>query len=490
MPTRSKIEVIEEIRDPYPADFASRLKIFRKGRGIKQTELAEKLGIDIQKCRRYEKTKGEREDNGEITPENTINKGKNPEPDVETLKAIASVLKITVDELIGYKPAATRIATDILNKASIPFTESAEGTFALYRYKTKEESDMYYLDPYSKEWVSYDDLDPDLLEAYARDNNCTFYQLPDHYGFRVYLGNELYCPEVPVNVLDPEVYASLSRKDVLNAVATKNTQNIKVLYDDGSGTQVPMSLQETFSKLIAKTTLTAPQLKSCVFEAKRRTDTLVKGTLNAAYASFYPTVFWDYLSNDTYSTWSVRQISQLPERFPERLRELRKSKGYSQTDLANDIGLSLKTYNRYETQDAQPSIDMLKRLALKLGVSIDTLTGFEMDYINEALNFLKKVNITCEFDNKTDQYRVQVPGREAKERSAACIQFCAYKAKEYVDRLIGPGLKMIFDETFRPIFWELVNQHENSTPGIIIDENNYEPYLYELDLMNRPTDRE
>ena len=37
MPTRSKIEVIEEIRDPYPADFASRLKIFRKSRGIKQT---------------------------------------------------------------------------------------------------------------------------------------------------------------------------------------------------------------------------------------------------------------------------------------------------------------------------------------------------------------------------------------------------------------------------------------------------------------------
>ena len=163
MPTRSKIEVIEEIRDPYPADFASRLKIFRKGRGIKQTELAEKLGIDIQKCRRYEKTKGEREDNGEITPENTNNKGKNPEPDVETLKAMAAVLKITVDELIGYKPAATGIATDILKKAGIPFTVEAEGIFALYRYKTKEESGMYYLDLYSKEWVYFDDLDPDLL---------------------------------------------------------------------------------------------------------------------------------------------------------------------------------------------------------------------------------------------------------------------------------------------------------------------------------------
>ena len=101
MPTRTEIKEIEEIRDPYPKDFAGRLRAFRKKLKIKQTEFAEMLHIDIQKCRRYESI--------------------GTEPDVETLKKMASILKITVDELVGYKPAAINIATDILDKSGIVF---------------------------------------------------------------------------------------------------------------------------------------------------------------------------------------------------------------------------------------------------------------------------------------------------------------------------------------------------------------------------------
>ena len=492
MPTRSEIKGIEEIRDPYPPDFASRLRAFRKGRRIKQTEFAEKLGIDIQKCRRYEKTKEELDPAAaeDAANENSPKKGKSPEPDVETLKAMASILKITVDELVGYKPATIGIATGILTKAGIAFKKEAEDTYVLLRYKTKDESDAYFFDADRNEWVPDDDQDPGLLEVYARNVDCPFDQLPDYYGFRVYNDGQLYYPEAPDNGNGLQVYTFLPGQNVLDAVADGNTQNLKVFYDgDGSGAYEPRDIQELLSN-IKMVRLTAAELKACVFEARRKTDAIIKTALNTTYAAFYPTVFWKYISDDNYSTWSIAQIDRLPERFPERLRRLRENCGYSQAEMAKEVGLSPKTYNRYETQDAQPSIDMLKKLALKLGIGVDKLTGFKMDYINEALNFLKKVGITCTPLNGTSLYHIQAPGREPKERTGPALQFCAYCAKEDTDKLIAPNLKAIFDETFTPLFWELADQCGINTPGVIIDENDYEPYLYELDLMNKPADKQ
>ncbi len=492
MPTRTRISEIEEIRDPRPSDFAGRLRTFRKERKMKQTVFAEKLGIDIQKCRRYEKTAEESEENvikcgtKETRPKN----GKRQEPDLETLKAMASILKISVDELVGYKPATIDIATGILKKAAVTFTKEADDDYVLYRYKTKEESDFFYFDPGMKELVPDDDLDPDLLEVYANNPACSFIQLPDYYGFRVYKDGQLYFPELPNHGNGLQIFTSLPRQNVLNAVAEKNSQNLKVFYNgDGSGAYEPRDIQDVLSN-IKRIKLKSTELKACVFEAKRKTDAIIKTTLNATYAAFYPTVFWNYITDENYSTWSIEQIERLPEKFSERLRKLREINNISQAEMASEVKLSLQTYNRYETKGAQPSIDMLKQLALKLGISIDTLTGFKMDYINEALNFLEKVNITCTFDNKTNLYHIQVPGREPKSRSGPSLQFCTYQAKDDVDKLIAEHLKTIFNATFTLIFWELVDHHETRTPGIIIDENDYEPYLYELNLMNKPKYKE
>ena len=488
MPTRTEIMEIEEIRDPYPSDFASRLRAFRKERKIKQTEFAEKLGIDIQKCRRYEKTNSEQEASpAEHTAiKKSPKKGKSPEPDVETLKNMASILNITVDELIGYKPATINIATGILTKAGIAFKKDKEGdAYVLYRYKTKEESDAYYLDPYSNDMVPFDDQDPGLLEVYARDEWCSFIEIPNKFGFRIYNGKELFFPEVPEKGKGLQVYSRLTEQGVLDAVATEEIKNTKVFYNsDFNGAYEPKDIKDILSN-IKMIKLSAAKLKTCVFEAKRKTDSIIKTALNTAYAAFYPTIFWNYINDEKYSTWSVVQIDRLPEKFSERLRVLRGNK-YSQTEMSNKVGLSLQTYNRYETQDAQPSIDMLKKLALELGISVDILIGFKMDYVNEALNFLKKVNITCTRDNETDLYYVQVPDREPQKITGTFLQFCAYQAKEDVDKLIAANLHNIFNETFTPLFWELADHPENNMPENIIDENDYEPYLYELDLMNKP----
>jgi transcriptional regulator with XRE-family HTH domain len=59
--------------------------------------------------------------------------------------------------------------------------------------------------------------------------------------------------------------------------------------------------------------------------------------------------------------------------FPERLVALRKKKGLTQKALAERIDLSEIQTHRYETGASQPTLDVIKRLAVALGVSADHL---------------------------------------------------------------------------------------------------------------------
>ena len=43
------------------------------------------------------------------------------------------------------------------------------------------------------------------------------------------------------------------------------------------------------------------------------------------------------------------------ERLNEKVRELRKKKGWAQEDLAQEIGVSLSTVQRWEKQGAKPT---------------------------------------------------------------------------------------------------------------------------------------
>lgn len=53
--------------------------------------------------------------------------------------------------------------------------------------------------------------------------------------------------------------------------------------------------------------------------------------------------------------------------------KLRKEKGYSQTDLANELGVSYKAVSKWETNEAQPKLSRLKDLAQVFNISVDEL---------------------------------------------------------------------------------------------------------------------
>ena len=59
--------------------------------------------------------------------------------------------------------------------------------------------------------------------------------------------------------------------------------------------------------------------------------------------------------------------------FAERLHSLRKANNLTQQQLAERIELSVLQIRRYESCKAQPTLDVIKRLAVCLGVTADEL---------------------------------------------------------------------------------------------------------------------
>ena len=64
---------------------------------------------------------------------------------------------------------------------------------------------------------------------------------------------------------------------------------------------------------------------------------------------------------------------QFPMSLPNRLITLRKKKGLSQQAMADAIGIHVTQIKRYEAGSSQPSLDVLKKIALALSVSADSL---------------------------------------------------------------------------------------------------------------------
>ncbi|KSU78472.1 Helix-turn-helix domain-containing protein [Fictibacillus enclensis] len=61
--------------------------------------------------------------------------------------------------------------------------------------------------------------------------------------------------------------------------------------------------------------------------------------------------------------------------FGERIRLLRKEKGMTLRELANELDIPFTTLGNYEREDRQPNFEMFEAIADYFNVSIDFLTG-------------------------------------------------------------------------------------------------------------------
>lgn len=62
-------------------------------------------------------------------------------------------------------------------------------------------------------------------------------------------------------------------------------------------------------------------------------------------------------------------------KLSERLLLLRKERNLRQEDLVEPMGLTVRTYRRYETGEREPGASMLWKIADFYGVSVDYLIG-------------------------------------------------------------------------------------------------------------------
>ena len=74
-----------------------------------------------------------------------------------------------------------------------------------------------------------------------------------------------------------------------------------------------------------------------------------------------------------------------------RLKELRKNNKLKQSELAKILNIPLMTYNNYENEKSQPSIEILNKIADYYNISLDYLV--ERNYGNQ-LGFLTDEQIT------------------------------------------------------------------------------------------------
>lgn len=93
--------------------------------------------------------------------------------------------------------------------------------------------------------------------------------------------------------------------------------------------------------------------------------------------------------------------------FPEHLAALRKQKGLTQQQLAERIGVHVVQLRRYEAGSSQPTLDVIRAMALALGISADELL-FDKDERGPSDDLKLQFEAVSKFDPESKKVVQQV----------------------------------------------------------------------------------
>jgi transcriptional regulator with XRE-family HTH domain len=105
------------------------------------------------------------------------------------------------------------------------------------------------------------------------------------------------------------------------------------------------------------------------------------------------------------------------------ITDLRKSKGWSQADLAGKTDISQVMVGKYERGDTVPSIEVAKRIADALEVSLDYLVGegTNSKFDKKTLMRIEEIELLEDDKKKTLFDVIDTFIREAKGRKAFAV---------------------------------------------------------------------
>jgi len=105
--------------------------------------------------------------------------------------------------------------------------------------------------------------------------------------------------------------------------------------------------------------------------------------------------------------------------FGSRLLELRKAKGLSQTELAEQIGVHKNVLGKYEREEVRPSIDIAMKAAEFFGVSLDYLAGkINQEVDSSIVDRVTTIQNLPEKDQEHILFTLDAMIRDAKSRFA------------------------------------------------------------------------
>ena len=97
----------------------------------------------------------------------------------------------------------------------------------------------------------------------------------------------------------------------------------------------------------------------------------------------------------------------------ENLRKLREEASVSQKQLAESIGVSQQSINKYENHNIEPDIETMIRIADYFNTSVDYLIGHT--------NLRRKIEATHAYELNTDERCVIEAYRKLSRKQKDCI---------------------------------------------------------------------
>lgn len=163
----------------------------------------------------------------------------------------------------------------------------------------------------------------------------------------------------------------------------------------------------------------------------------------------------------------------MKETFGQRFARLRKSKGYTQEQIADKVNISYQAVSKWENDISSPDISILGELANILGVTIDELLGRvdpnEVKLVDQTeRKDIKNMVLKIVVDSKDgDKVNVKLPMLLIKTflDSGMAVPVSGNKALENID------FKQIFDLVEQGVIGELVNveSSDGDTVRIVVE---------------------
>lgn len=131
-----------------------------------------------------------------------------------------------------------------------------------------------------------------------------------------------------------------------------------------------------------------------------------------------------------------------PKEIGQRIHDLRKQKGLNQTELAKMLGKSLRTVQKYESGEIEPSIAIINELSKLLDTTATYLLGYKSDSIN--INSLSDImDFLFKLENKEDiNFSIDVK----KPKTDGCWQCSITFDGQNADAAFNSSLCMFLEE--------------------------------------------